>query len=863
VATLPEESDSAEILYQVLTSPSLTADVVVPTVDGEFSYRVPARLSHAVMPGVRVLVPFGFRRLTGYLVRASERDDARAVKEIEHVLDARPVFSPKLLEFTRWVSDYYLCPWGDVLKAALPAGMALDEQKYFVLDAGDEHPDLARLRATTGLEHNIIEALGKGPLSAEAMRKQFGLNARAAVLRHLQEAGLISHRPILRPPRIKSKFDSLVSLSVRARELYGADLFTQLRSVHEQHLLREIFEMGPDGILRSDLLKGANASRKKAFAHLLELSLIELRVEEVSRWDPSDEVIPSLVEPTQLTAEQIAATGEVTRALDRRQFAAFLLFGVTSSGKTQVYINAIRHTLEQGKTALVLLPEIALTPFVWGRFYKAFGDRVAIQHSAQSPAVRYDLWRQILEGKYPVVIGARSAVFAPLENLGLVVIDEEQESSYKQEEPSPRYHARDAALVRARMSDAVVVLGSATPSVETMHLAFSGRYKLLTLPERVGGAVLPEVKVISWKQKPEQAGESATELEPKARGKKKSATNVFELPILTTELVAAIGVTLEKRKQVVLLQNRRGFSPFLVCAECAYLPMCPNCSVSLTYHRKGSVLRCHYCDHREPLPDTCPRCASNDFTAQGLGTQRLEEEVAAHFPNARILRMDSDTVSRRGIHGRMVRAFANGDYDLLVGTQMIAKGLDFPGVDLAAVVQADAELFYPDFRASERGASLILQVSGRAGRRSERGTVIVQSNMPQHNVLKTAISGEWEPFVRGELHQRELGGFPPFARLVLVRTLSKDESAGVRALLRLRRLLVQQGIKDVLGPAPAVVARVKNLYRHQILVRSSRAEDPAGARLRSAVRAALAEYKLAKPEPGVHLGIDVDPQTIS
>ncbi len=846
-----------------MNSLPLTADVVVPTVDGEFSYRVPERLSRAVTPGVRVLVPFGFRRLTGYIVRSRERDDPKAVKEIEHVLDPHPVFSPKLLDFTRWVSDYYLCPWGDVLKAALPSGISLDERKYFVLDAGDEHPDIVRLRETTGLEHNIITALRKGPLSAEAMRKQFGLNPKAAVLRHLHEAGLISHRPVLRPPRVKSKFDSVVTLSARAKASYGADLFGQLRSVHQQHVLREVFEMGPDGILRSDLLKGSNSARKTAFAKLLELGLIELRVEEISRWNPHDEVIPNIVEPAQLTPVQIAAAAAITSAIDRKEFAAFLLFGVTGSGKTQVYINAIRHALAQGKTALVLLPEIALTPFVWGRFYKAFGDRVAIQHSAQSPAVRYDLWRQILEGKYPVVIGARSAVFAPLENLGLIVVDEEQESSYKQEEPSPRYHARDAALVRARMSDTVVVLGSATPSLETMHHALGGRYHMLRLPERVGGAVLPEVKVISWKQKPEHSNSAEAEPVPKARGKKRALTHVVELPILTPELIESIAITLEKKKQVVLLQNRRGFSPFLVCAACAYLPACPNCSVSLTYHRKGSVLRCHYCDHREPLPDSCPRCASNDFTAQGLGTQRLEEEVAVHFPNARILRMDSDTASRRGVHGRMVTAFAAGDYDLLVGTQMIAKGLDFPDVDLAAVVQADSELFYPDFRASERGASLILQVSGRAGRRTERGTVIVQSNMPQHNVLKTAVSGEWEPFVQDELRQRELGGFPPFSRLVLVRTLSKDESAGVRALLRLRRLLQQHAIKDILGPAPAVVARVKNLYRHQILIRSLRSEDPAGTRLRTAVRTALAEYKVAKPEQGVHLELDVDPQSIS
>jgi len=370
------------------------------------------------------------------------------------------------------------------------------------------------------------------------------------------------------------------------------------------------------------------------------------------------------------------------------------------------------------------------------------------------------------------------------------------------------------------------------------------------------------VRVISWKQEPEPEVEASNGKQRPARGKKRDA-HVAELPILTPELKICIETALAKKKQAILLQNRRGFSPFLLCASCAQVPQCPNCSVSLTFHRKGSVLRCHYCDHREPVPDACPRCGSNDFNAQGLGTQRLEDELAVQFPHARILRMDSDTASRRGIHGRMVTAFAAGDYDLLVGTQMIAKGLDFPDVDLAAVVQADSELFFPDFRASERGASLILQVSGRAGRRSERGTVIIQSNMPTHDVLKTAITGEWEAFAKSELRHRELSSFPPFSRLVLIRSLSKDESAGVRALLRVRRLLHQHTLQDVLGPAPAVVAKIKNLYRHQILIRTLRSEDPSGQRLRTAVRAALADYKRAKPEQSVHLEIDVDPQSIS
>jgi primosomal protein N' (replication factor Y) len=482
---------------------------------------------------------------------------------------------------------------------------------------------------------------------------------------------------------------------------------------------------------------------------------------------------------------------------------------------------------------------------------------VAIQHSAQSPAVRYDLWREILTGRYPVVVGARSAVFSPLKNLGLIVVDEEQETSFKQEEPAPRYHARDAALMRARMENAVAVLGSATPSLESFHLAQSGRYRMLRLPDRVGGANMPRVRLVASRPPKE---EPLKDEEKPGRRKKKEIT---EIPALTNELLQSISETLQRGKQVMLLQNRRGFSPFLVCPNCSQVPMCPNCTVSLTYHQKGHALRCHYCDHREPVPDICSKCGSGDLKAEGFGTQRLEEDLAAHFPTARIMRMDSDSTTRRGAHGKMVSAFAAGEYDLLVGTQMIAKGLDFPGVELAAVVQADTELFYPDFRSSERGAALILQISGRAGRREETGTVIVQTAVPDHPVLRTAIAGDWEEFARNQLKARADGCFPPFARLVLLRALGKDESAVARAMLRLKNLLGHSGTVEVLGPAPAVILKLKNLFRYQLLVRTTRQQDAAGVKLRTAVRQALTEYKQARIEPGVTIEVDVDPQSIT
>ncbi len=397
-----------------------------------------------------------------------------------------------------------------------------------------------------------------------------------------------------------------------------------------------------------------------------------------------------------------------------------------------------------------------------------------------------------------------------------------------------------------------------------MHHATTGKYEMLRLPERVGGAVMPEVRIVprvkreltdeEWKQ-------DTKELSKAERAVRRS--QLQEPPILTDELMACITQTLAEGRQGVLLQNRRGFAPFLICAECGRIPMCEECSVSLTYHRRGVALRCHYCDHREPMPEVCPRCNGTTWIAEGLGTQRLEIELAAKFEQAKILRMDSDTASRRGMHGRMVSAFAAGEYDLLVGTQMVAKGLDFPKVGLSAVIQADAELFYPDFRSSERGASLILQVAGRAGRRTEAGVVVIQTAAPDHPLLDVVRNGDWEAFAQRELENRRSGGYPPFSRLVLLRAIGKEESACAKALLKLKRYVQHAGPVEILGPAPAVVVRVRGLYRYQLLVRSAREVDASGTALRNAVKQGLAEYKAAKGEVGVEIEVDVDPQSVT
>jgi primosomal protein N' (replication factor Y) len=833
----------------------MTADLVVPTVDGVFSYRVPASMQSNAHAGMRALVPFGHRRVTGFIVDIKLEENEHATKSIECLLDSTPVFSPELLNFTKWIADYYLCGWGDALKAALPAGFTLDEKAYWVLDGNSSGEEWALFFETHEVEKKLVKALRAAPISLVSLKRRFGLTARSVEIKRLQQAGLISFRPVIRPPRVKSKMDAVLTLTDKAKQSYGEILFTQIKTVNGQRLIREIFESGPDGVLRSYLLKGANSSRRAALAKLIFDGWIQLRVEEVNRWESSQEISPQVNKPLTLTNDQIAILKEIYEPIEQNRFQSFLLHGVTGSGKTQVYIEAISKILERGKTALVLVPEITLTPFLWSRFRDAFGDQVAIQHSGQSPSVRFDLWRAIRAGKFPVVIGARSAVFAPLKNIGIVIVDEEHESGLKQTESPPRYHARDAALVRARMHHAVAILGSATPSLESMFLAQTHRHTMLSLPDRIGGVAMPTIVIEKTTPDPEEENEE--------RSKKKKSASVEPPPILTPKLIEHIHEVLRDNKQAILLQNRRGFAPFVVCKTCGHIPLCEQCSVSMTYHRRGRVLRCHYCNASVDAPDQCLKCGSSELIMYGIGTQRLEEELEVHFPDARILRMDSDSVSRPGAHGKMIAAFAAHDYDILLGTQMIAKGLDFPHVQLAAVVQAETELFHPDFRATERGAGLILQLAGRAGRRDLQGKVIVQCSIDQHPALRAAVSGDWVAFTTTELATRLISSFPPYARLILIRAAAKDESSVARSMIRIKNLLSVHDSLSIMGPAPAVISKLKNKYRYQLIARTTREQDPAGKILRTAVQSALNEYKQSRTEPSVALEIDVDPQSIT
>jgi primosomal protein N' (replication factor Y) len=524
-------------------------------------------------------------------------------------------------------------------------------------------------------------------------------------------------------------------------------------------------------------------------------------------------------------------------ALDGGRHHTFLLHGVTGSGKTQVYIEAIRHCLDAGKTAIVLVPEISLTPQIVRRFKSHFGDSVLVVHSRMSAGERYDVWRLARSGKCRVVIGPRSAVFAPLENLGLIVVDEEHEASYKQYDSVPRYHARDVAIVRGHDAGAVVVLGSATPSLESYANAQSGKFELLTLPDRIDSAVLPDVRIVDMTHERKEVYAAARESLPEhQRGRLKE----FRHPAISRLLHEKIAERLERREGIILLQNRRGFAPFVECHECGYVEMCDNCQVSMTYHATKKHLRCHYCGSVRRPALLCPQCGGSEIRLHGVGTQRVEEELTATFPDAHVLRMDLDTTTRRGAHDRILRQFGSREADILLGTQMVAKGLDFPHVTLVGVISADTQMLLPDFRSSERTFQLLTQVAGRAGRSQLKGEVIIQTSQPDHRTLVHVLDHQYDAYFREELAERKELNYPPFSRLVLVETRGEDEEEVRKLAERLAGALKKDlPPYELLGPAPAVIGKINRQYRWHIVLKTMKGVDPSGGLTRDRILHAL------------------------
>ena len=797
-------------------------DVSLPVpLDQPFTYSLPETLRHRVRAGSRLVVPFGSRKLTGVILRCHDEKPAVATRDALRLIDSEPVLSAELLALGRWIGAYYCAPLGDVLRSMLPLASEIRRGKVWSLtDAGrDAARQLLLDSAPDDPVASVLRMLEKRPLSAAYLAKALPLADKT--IKSLERRGFIVSEDV------QTERDPLRSPAERLRvEWNGAADEHKLNKPERE--LRAFLELHPGSHNLKEVEQMVKNASPAARA-LARKGLVTLKPE------PSPVTGGVIRARHQLNPEQQAAYEQVRDAIQKHAFHTFLLHGVTGSGKTEIYLNAIEIAVQQGRGALLLVPEIALTPQMAGQFFSRFGDKVAILHSAFTDVERSEQWRRIRSGAASVVVGTRSGVFAPVRDLGLIVVDEEHDGSYKQEE-SPRYNGRDVAIVRAQAAGACVVLGSATPSLESRYNAERGKYTLLELPGRIEARPMPTVELIDMRQEFLETRKQAT---------------------FSRKLIEALGARLENGEQTIVLLNRRGFSSFVACRACGERIQCINCSLTLTYHKRDRRLLCHYCGYAEKVPAGCPKCQSEHIYFLGLGSERVEEELHQAFPRARIARLDRDTVTGKRHYETILNDFREGSYDVLVGTQMIAKGHDIPNVTLVGVVSADIGLGMPDFRAAERTFQLLTQVAGRAGRGSVPGIVLVQTINPDHYAVRLAAAQDYQGFYEKELHFRRMMLYPPFSAManVLVRAEKKEMAMRMSADLGLLLNPPPEKLR-VIGPAEAPVPRLKNEYRYQFLIKS------ASRKALNEILQKIRGFALERKWGATSLVIDVDPLTL-
>lgn len=714
-------------------------DVILPLpLEGTFTYSVPESMVAQVRMGVRVLVPLGrSKTYTAMAVQLHSEKPEFETRPIIQVIDAEPVLIKQQLRLWQWISTYYMSPIGDVFKAALPAGLKAEE------------------------------------------------NYRPKTV-----------RCVTLPANLRSEQSLHMALTILKRALKQHQTFsTYLQLSHWSEIDGETPPAHIAEIACDELQNAANAS-DAVLRQLIQRNFLELYHREVGRLNTSGEYHPERIQP--LSPAQQAAEDSIQKQFNEKNVV--LLHGVTSSGKTEIYIHLIKKAIDEGKQVLYLLPEIALTVQMTRRLQNVFGSRLGIYHSKYSDAERVEIWKKQLSSEpYDVILGARSAVFLPFTRLGLVIVDEEHETSFKQQDPAPRYHARSTAIMLARMYEgAKVLLGTATPSMESYHNACTGKYGYVQLTTRYKDVAMPEIRVVDTKD----------------LYHRKMMRGAF-----SPDLLEAMRTALRNKKQVLLFQNRRGFAPMVECKVCGWVPKCKNCDVSLTYHRSMNLLTCHYCGYTYPVPKQCPNCESTELLGRGYGTEKIEDRVRELFPEARIARMDLDTTRSAGAYGRIIDDFSCGRTDILIGTQMITKGLDFSGVTVVGILNADTMLNYPDFRAYEQAFQMLSQVSGRAGRRDERGLVILQTKSADLPVIQQVVAGDFQTFARDLLEERSMFRYPPFYHLVYVYLRHRNEQLVDSAAIEMASRLRQAFADRVLGPDKPAVARVKTESIRKIVIK--------------------------------------------
>ncbi len=780
------------------------AEIAVPVpVRQTYTYEIPPELESTIRPGYRVIVPLGKRKITGYVVSMMIESDRADLKPIYDLLDDSPAVLPDLITLAKWISEYYICPLGEVIKAMLPGGINLESHFRIRLlkNSQEIQKYIAENRVPT--QERILNLLVKNQeMTVQVIRKSIRKSGLNFSITRLAAAGLVAREAILSKAETKPKFENWIKLAPAYAENSDVEkIINQLSQTSPaQALCFKIIDEHKE-ISQRDLLKSGKFS-SHAITALAEKGFIEKFPKEVFRSYYSTSA-PRPPETFILNEYQKRSIFHVEEAIQNDSFKTFLIHGVTGSGKTQVYIEALKRVLEKGKTGIVLVPEISLTPQTVSRFTANFPNQVAVLHSRMSPGERYDSWRKLKSGNFKIAIGPRSAIFAPLKNIGLIVVDEEHESSYKQLDTPPLYHARDVAVYRGKLNQAVVMLGSATPSLESYFNAKNQKYHLLELPRRIDDIPMPQVTIVDMLQ----------------QRKRYPGKNVS---IFSKALQDKIIEKLDLNQQIILLQNRRGFSTYIKCKDCGFIEQCENCNITLTYHLTNHTVRCHYCNFTKKAPQVCPQCGGADILFQGIGTQKVEQEINQIFPEARVVRMDLDTTARKFAHDRILGDFGAGKYNILLGTQMVAKGLDFQNVTLVGVISADTSLLFPDFRASERTFQLLTQVAGRAGRKNFVGEVIIQTYSPDNLSLKFAQQHNFKQFFFTELPLRKELNYPPWGRLVHILIKGEDEAkvkAGAENFSQCLKFPAELG--KILGPVPAPLSKIKKNYRWQIIIKSN------------------------------------------
>jgi len=787
-----------------------------------FHYRIPEKMRDSLKIGMRVLVPFKGRKVTGFAIDFHDfppKGIEEKLREIENILDEAPLIDLQMLRFYRWIADYYIYPLGEVIKTGLPPGLHLKSELILSLTQnGKEYLTRGSLDPIQVKVFKEIERCGK--VSLKKILKIFPGEISKSQLSSWKRKGLLNIDAGIGDKEVKPKFERVI--------IYQEGEPTQPISRKQSEILKWVKERGEVSI--SEINKRFK-SPSKAIQSLQAKGLISIFNREVCR----DFSVQSELKPypkPELTSDQGTALTEVSKGIHSKRFSPFLIYGVTGSGKTEIYLRAIEEVLNQGKEAIVLVPEISLTPQLLSRFKDRFGENLSLLHSGLGKGERYDQWRKIWKGEVKIAVGARSAIFAPFKNVGIIVVDEEHDPSYKQEEKL-RYHARDLAVVRAKQDEATLLLGSATPSLESFHNAEEGKFRLLKLPERVERKPLPLVEIVDMRN---------------------------EEGLLSEKVRAGLQKNIEAKKQSLLFLNRRGFAHFILCPDCGFTFKCPNCTVTLTYHLRDRSLQCHYCDYRIRAPGDCPQCEGHRLQGMGIGTERLEEEIRFLFPETQVSRMDRDTTSRKHSHQQILKGLESGKIDILVGTQMIVKGHDFPNVTFVGVISADTSLHFPDFRSSERTFQLLTQVAGRAGRGEVFGEVVIQTFNPDHYSIQKAKDHDFIGFYQEESQFRRALDYPPFSRLInfrLVGNSEKKTKAISEEMGKMGQDLLKRGYGkgiEILGPSAAPFAKMRGKFRWQMLAKGKSPKLLHQFAQELAFR--LEEETKGK---GVNLDIDVDP----